>query len=174
MSKKILLFCTLYLFSNVAYCQWDLMAGATAGYTFVDAEVHWGGPLDDWSLFNYQIFAQAIQNSEKSFYFGGELGYNRLYYWEQPNYNWGEEATFHLGGFAESQLGAFRVQTGPNFHIWLTDDGGISLGLMSSVLSDIPVNQKIKVPLGIRFDWIASDNQSPVNLGLLFGIKMSL
>ena len=129
-----------------------------AGYTIVDIEnaIDYS-PLEEWENIGVIIKAVAEYEMKPGLLLAGEIGENRLYYWE---YRWSDgyysgtryrsEWTTNMGISVKKMLGeAYYVQAGPNVHIF-NDGTGTVLGLVLAAGYDLQVGDLFTVPLGFR------------------------
>jgi hypothetical protein len=156
-----------------------LIAGA--GYTAVDIEdaVDWS-PLEEWDNFGIIIKAVVEYELKPGLFLVGEVGENRLYYWE---YRWSDgyysgtryrsEWTTNIGLSFKKLLGeSLYVQAGPGVHIF-NDGSGTVLGLVLGAGYEMEVGDRFVVPFGFRVEPVFG-NAVPISLLLHTGIRYTL
>lgn len=152
-----------------------------AGYTMVDIEnaINYS-PLEEWDHIGIIIKAVVEYEMKPGLMLVGEVGENRLYYWE---YRWSDgyysgtryrsEWTTNIGFSIKKMLGeAYYIQGGPNVHIF-NDGSGTVLGLVLAAGKDLQVGDLFTVPLGVRVEPVFG-NAVPVSLLLHTGIRYNL
>ncbi len=179
--KRLLLFISFFIFSINSYSQSiELSANGLLGVTFVDVESALDTELEDWNTFSYGFYAQGTYEFWDGIFIGAELGYHRLYYWEEAylaggmyrNYRWNNAATIHFGPVVEAKSNNFFGLAGLNLRIF-TDDSGVAPGLMFAGGYKIKIGDMFAIPLGIRTD-IVFGSGVPVALNLMFGFKYTI
>ncbi|MCK5068053.1 MAG: hypothetical protein KAR16_11460 [Bacteroidales bacterium] len=156
-----------------------LVAGA--GYTAVDIEdaVDWS-PLEEWDNFGIIIKAVVEYELKPGLLLVGEVGENRLYYWE---YRWSDgyysgtryrsEWTTNIGlSFKKLLNKSLYIQAGPGVHIF-NDGSGTVLGLLLGAGYEMEVGDRFVVPLGFRVEPVFG-NAVPISLLLHTGIRYIL
>jgi hypothetical protein len=180
--KKITLVLAGMLCISLADAQFrsvGLVAGA--GYTAVDVEkaVDYS-PLEEWDNIGIIIKAVAEYELKPGLLLVGEIGENRLYYWE---YRWSDgyyygtryrsEWTTNIGLSFKKLFGeSLYVQAGPAVHIF-NDGTGTVLGLLLGGGYEIKVGDRLEVPLGLRVEPVFG-NAVPVSILLHSGIRYVL
>jgi len=168
-----------FLLSHAQIRSVGLVVGA--GYTAVDVEqaVDYS-PLEEWD--NYGIIIKAVAEYElkPGLMLVGEIGENRLYYWE---YRWSDgyfsgtryrsEWTTNIGvSFKKLFNESLYVQAGPGVHIF-NDGTGTVLGLLLGAGYELKVGDSLVVPLGFRVEPVFG-NAVPISLLLHSGIRYIL
>ncbi len=152
-----------------------------AGITIVDIEqAVQTTNLSDWDNFGIIIKAAGEYELKPGFRVVGELGANRLYYWEYPYsygastyYRWRSEWTYNLGiSLKKMVTDNVFLQAGPAVHIF-EDGSGTVLGLLLAVGYDLSISQKIKVPIGVRVEPVFG-TALPTSLLASTGIRINL
>lgn len=180
--KRITFLLTGLLCLSMASAQFrsaGLVAGA--GITIVDIEnaIDYS-PLEEWD--NIGVIFKAVVEYElrSGLMLVGEVGENRLYYWE---YRWSDgyysgtryrsEWTTNIGFSIKKMLGeSYYIQGGPNVHIF-NDGSGTVLGLVLAAGYELQAGDLFTVPLGIRVEPVFG-NAIPVSLLLHTGIRYNL
>ena len=165
--------------SSAQFRSVGLVAGA--GYTAVDVEkaVDYS-PLEEWD--NYAIIIKAVAEYElrPGLLLVGEIGENRLYYWE---YRWSDgyysgtryrsEWTTNIGLSFKKLFGeSMYVQAGPAVHIF-NDGSGTVLGLVLGGGYELELGDNFVLPLGVRVEPVFG-NAVPVSFLLHTGIRYIL
>ena len=165
--------------SSAQFRSVGLVAGA--GYTAVDVEkaVDYS-PLEEWD--NYGIIIKAVAEYElrPGLLLVGEIGENRLYYWE---YRWSDgyysgtryraEWTTNIGlSFKKLFRESLYVQAGPAVHIF-NDGSGTVLGLVLGGGYELELGDNFVLPLGVRVEPVFG-NAVPVSFFLHTGIRYIL
>jgi len=184
--KKITLLAIVLLTGNLIFAQIELSFIPKIGYNVVDIEkatgtskdqVNTGSTyLDDWSTFNYGLTIEALFNKGKDWNFGGEITYNRLYYWEESystfsgqESRWGNVGTFGLGFLAKYNI-ANDFYFKPVISLEIFNDGsGVTIGTAFAAGKKFKLNDQINIPLEFRTDQIFGSAVS-----LLFGIGVGI
>lgn len=154
---------------------------AGAGYTAVDIEkaIEYS-PLEEWDHIGIIIKAVAEYELRPGLLLVGEIGENRLYYWE---YRWSDgyysgtryrsEWTTNIGLSFKKLFGeSMYAQAGPGIHIF-NDGSGTVLGLVLGVGYELEVGDNLVVPLGFRVEPVFG-NAVPISLLLHSGIRYVL
>ena len=140
-----------------------------AGPTLVDVEraIDYS-PLEEWDKFSVVIKATTEYQLKVGLMLGGEIGANRLYYWE---YRWSDgtysgtryrsEWTTNLGVHVTKYLRQiWYIQGGAAIHIF-NDGSGTVAGLLASTGADLKIAEKLRIPLGLRIEPVFG-NATPV------------
>jgi hypothetical protein len=151
------------------------------GYTMVDIEkaINYS-PLEEWDNIGVIIKALAEYELKPGLFLVGEIGSNRLYYWEYrwtdgyySGTRWRSEWTTNIGISFKKMMGpSVYLQAGPGIHIF-NDGSGTVLGLLLGAGYDLEISDKIKVPIGFRVEPVFG-NATPVSFLLHSGIRYSL
>ncbi len=149
-----------------------------AGPTIVDVEkaINYG-PLEEWDKISAVIKATAEFQLKEGLMLGGEIGTNRLYYWE---YKWTDgfysgsryrsEWTTNLGVNIIKYFGeAWYIQGGAAIHIF-NDGSGSVPGLLAAIGADLNLSEKFRIPLAIRIEPVFG-NATPVAISAVTGLK---
>ena len=180
--KRTIMILPGLLLCILAYGQFQsfgLTAGA--GYTAVDIEeaIDWYD-LEDWDHFGVIIKAYAEYELKKDLNLVGEIGSNRLYYWEYrwsdgyySGYRWRSEWTTNVGLSFKKVIGdALFIQGGPGVHIF-NDGSGTVLGLLMAVGYDLPLTDNLTIPVGFRVEPVFG-SALPTSLLVNAGIRYDL
>ena len=150
------------------------------GYTAVDVSEAMDIPeerLDDWDNFNYKGLIQIFFKKSGHVSWGPELGFNRLYYWEErykpvgfsPRWRWDTIWTWHVGGCVRRSIASqYYVLTGASLHTFF-NGSGTSIGIPLAVGHDIRISDVITIPIEFRMDVVFGD-AVPIGLGGGVGI----
>lgn len=165
--------------ANAQFRSVGLIVGA--GYTAVNVEkaVDYS-PLEEWDNIGIIIKAVAEYELRPGLLLVGEIGENRLYYWE---YRWSDgsysgtryrsEWTTNIGMSFKKLVGeSLYVQAGPAVHIF-NDGSGTVLGLLMGVGYQLELSDRLVVPLGLRVEPVFG-NAVPVSFLLHSGIRYLL
>ena len=149
-----------------------------AGYTIVDIEnaIDYS-PLEEWDNIGIIIKAVAEYELKPGLFLVGELGSNRLYYWE---YRWSDgyysgtryrsEWTTNLGISGKKMMGeSVYLQAGLGIHIF-NDGSGTVLGMLLGAGYELEISDRFKAPLGIRIEPVFGSG-IPVSILLHSGIS---
>jgi len=155
-----------------------LVAGA--GYTIVDIEnaINYS-PLEEWDNIGIILKAVAEYEMKPGLILVGELGSNRLYYWEYrwsdgyySGTRWRSEWTTNIGlSFKKMINENLYLQAGPAIHIF--NSGGTNLGFLLGAGYELEVGGRFRVPLGFRVEPVFG-SAIPVSLLLHSGIRYLL
>jgi hypothetical protein len=158
--KRILILLTgLFLITlvNAQFRSAGLVVGA--GYTLVDIEnaIDYS-PLEDWDHFAVIIKALGEYEMKPGLFLVGEIGSNRLYYWEYRwtdgyygGTRWRSEWTTNFGISIKKMLNEnVYVQAGPVVHIF--NSGGTVLGLVLAAGYELPLGDQLTLPFGLRVE----------------------
>lgn len=151
-----------------------LVAGA--GHTIVDIEnaIDYS-PLEEWDNIGIILKGIAEYEMKPGFFLVGEVGSNRLYYWEYrwsdgyySGSRWRSEWTTNIGLSFKKMVGEnLYLQAGPAIHIF--NSGGTNLGLLLGAGYELEVGDRFRVPLGFRVEPVFG-SAVPVSLLLHSGI----
>jgi hypothetical protein len=119
-----------------------------------------------YDIDNYKIILQMMTENEQfpQISTGYEVGFHRLYYWEQQLGDDEETAEFMAGSVWSTHgglIGSFKlgndayIMTGINFH-YILDGAGLMLGVPIAFRYEWYLWERWKVPVEIRGDWILS------------------
>src|SRR4030042_4978603 len=117
MKKFIMRFISIVI-CNYGFSQFEIGLLPKIGYNVVDIEKSTnlskygnttsGYYLNDWDQLNYGGTLYGLFQKDKKVNFGGEITFNRLYYWEEAyesyyglRYNWGDVSTIGFGVLAK-------------------------------------------------------------------------
>jgi hypothetical protein len=151
------------------------------GHTIVDVEkaVDYS-PLEEWDNIGIIIKAVAEYELRPGLHLVGEIGENRLYYWE---YRWSDgiysgtryrsEWTTNIGVSFKKRVGeSLYVQAGPGVHIF-NDGSGTVLGLLLGAGYEIALGDSFVLPLGVRIEPVFG-NAVPISFLAHSGIRYIL
>jgi len=165
--------------ASAQFRSFGLVAGA--GYTMVDIEeaISWS-PLEEWDHIGIIIKAVAEYELKSSLFLVGEIGENRLYYWEYlysdgyyTGTRWRSEWTTNIGISFKKLIGdALYLQAGSGVHIF-NDGSGTVLGFLVGAGYELELSERFVVPLGLRIEPVFG-NAIPVSFLLHSGIRYNL
>ena len=164
---------------NAQFRSAGLVAGA--GYTAVNIESAIDySPLEEWDNIGIIIKAVAEYELKPGLLLVGELGSNRLYYWEYRwtdgyygGTRWRSEWTTNIGVSAKKMINeSFYLQAGPGIHIF-NDGTGTVLGVLLGAGYELGIGERLIVPLGFRTE-VVFGSAIPVSLLLHSGIRYLL
>jgi len=136
--------------------------------------------LNDWDQFNYKGLIQIFLNRDKML-LGAELGFNRLYSWEEryktsmdyDRWRWGTIWTWHLGALIQINIAEqYYFTTGAGLYNFF-NGSGTTVGFPLAVGHVIKFNDKISLPIEFRTDIIFGDG-TPITLGGGIGLKFEI
>ncbi|MEN8230468.1 MAG: hypothetical protein ABFS38_20065 [Bacteroidota bacterium] len=175
----VLLGVMCFSLTNAQFRSVGLIAGA--GYTLVDIEeAVQSYNLTEWDHFGVIIKLSGEYEMKPDLRLVGELGSNRLYYWEYywsdgyySGSRWRSEWTYNIGLSFKKQVGdAAYLQAGPGVHIF-EDGSGTVLGLLLAMGYDLSITDQIKVPIGVRIEPVFG-RALPTSLLIHTGIRYDL
>lgn len=180
--RRIVILVTGLLCVSLANAQFrsvGLLVGG--GYTAVDVEkaVDYS-PLEEWDNIGIIVKAVAEYELRPGLHLVGEIGENRLYYWE---YRWSDgfysgtryrsEWTTNIGvSFKKMFNESLYVQAGPGVHIF-NDGSGTVLGLVLGAGYEIALGESFVLPLGVRVEPVFG-NAVPISFLAHTGIRYIL
>lgn len=156
---------------------------AGGGYTLVDPEAVVaedeiaGSGATDWGLGNYGLSAQYFLSAIDSVTFGGEIGYQYLYWYDvripfgtTPIFRGYEVDTIRFAAIARlMNRQPLSVDLGVEFNII----DGLTLGALASANVAIPLSPTTELPIKFRvdlFDYIEPTAVFSLNVGVRWGI----
>jgi hypothetical protein len=152
-----------------------------AGYTIVDVEnaIDYS-PLEEWDNIGIIIKAVGEYELKPGLHLVGELGSNRLYYWEYrwtdgtySGSRWRSEWTTNLGvSIKKMMTESVYLQAGPSIHIF-NDGSGTVLGLLLAAGYELPLGAQFTLPIGIRVEPVFGSG-IPISLLAHTGIRYNL
>lgn len=181
MKRILIAISALFLFS-VADAQFrsaGLIVGA--GYTIVDVEKAIDySPLEEWDNIGIILKAQAEYELKSGLRLVGELGENRLYYWEYrwtdgyySGSRWRSEWTTNLAVSVKKMMSqSLYLQGGAAIHIF-NDGSGTVLGLILAAGYEVPLGDLFTLPLGIRVEPVFGSG-IPIPVLVHTGIRYNL
>ena len=181
MKRNLLLTTGIFLILNLnaQFRSFGLTVGA--GHTIVDVEeaVDWEN-LEEWDHIGMIIKASGEYELRPDLFAVGEVGSNRLYYWEYrwsdgyySGNRWRSEWTTNLGISIKKYVSeAFYLQAGPSVHIF-NDGSGTVFGWLAALGYDISLTDQLRIPVGFRVEPVFG-NALPISLLVHTGIKYSL
>ncbi len=181
--KKLFLFIIVSgLFLLPGFCQYNMSFTAGVGATAVDVEKAINSDqLENWNTFSYGVLLNGEKKMLGGMFFSGELGWQKLYYWEEyylntsgyRNYRWGAVATVILGGLARMPFTErFSGFGGLNIRVF-TDESGTSLALPFGVQYKAYSSGNVEVPVGFRTD-VVFGSAIPIAFNLTLGLRYNL
>lgn len=139
-----------------------------------------GEGLVDWDQFNYKGLVQVFIPRDK-FLIGGEVGFNRLYRWEEryktfdgfDRWRWGQIWTWHIGVLLQMKVAdLYYLTTGAGVYTFM-NGSGTTVGFPLALGHDLHLTNNITIPIEFRTD-IIFGNATPIALGGGIGIKIAL
>ncbi len=136
--------------------------------------------LVDYDQFNYKGLVQIFFNSSRKVSYGAELGFNRLYYWEEKYKPYGFDArwhlgtiwTWHLGGLIRLNIAShYYALTGGSVHVFF-NESGVALGIPFAIGHELPISKVFTIPIEFRVDIIFGNNV-PIGLGGGIGLNFN-
>jgi hypothetical protein len=184
--KKIILLIAFAIINKSGSAQIELGFLPKIGYNFVDIEKSTGSPkyenstggyyLNDWDQLNY---GGTIYGAFKTGYkidFGGEITFNRLYYWEEayatyygPNYRWGNVNTLGLGILVKLNVTEFLYLKPVISVEYYMDGSGVNFGTALSGGINFNLSEHVAIPVEFRTDQIFGNA-----ISFLFGLGTGL
>jgi hypothetical protein len=171
-----LLLCCSYAVGMTQFRSVGFIVGA--GPTIVDVEkaVDYS-PLEEWDNISVVIKGTAEYQLKDGLMLGGEIGANRLYYWE---YKWSDgfysgtryrsEWTTNFGVHITKYFGTvWFVQGGAAVHIF-NDGSGTVPGLLVATGADLTIGEKLRIPLAVRIEPVFG-NATPIAISIATGLK---
>jgi hypothetical protein len=152
-----------------------------AGHTIVDIEKAIDySPLEEWDNIGVIIKAVAEYELKSGLLLVGEIGSNRLYYWEYrwtdgyfSGSRWRAEWTTNIGVSVKKMMGeSLYLQAGPGVHIF-NDGSGTVLGVLLGAGYEWGLSDRFRIPLGIRVEPVFG-SAVPVSVLLNSGIRYIL
>ncbi|MFC1693050.1 hypothetical protein ACFL1R_06060 [Candidatus Latescibacterota bacterium] len=134
--------------------------------------------LVDWNQFNYKGLIQILFKKSENVSFGPEIGFNRLYYWEEkhippgfsPRWRWGTIWTGHVGGVVRRSFAShYYVLTGASLHVFFNGSGA-TIGIPLAIGHELPISKVFTIPIEFRLDVVFGD-AVPIGIGGGVGIK---
>ncbi len=163
------------LFAMITTGAQQIGLNAIAGVTVVDVEKAMETVLEDWDQFSYGGFVYGFYPVRDGISIGGEIGFHRLYYWEErygtaygTYYRWGDISTVFLGPSVKLQKNNFYVQPGIDLRIF-TNGSGVVPGILFGAGYEILLTENLTLPVGIRADVIFG-SATPIPLNASIGI----
>lgn len=166
----------LFSLSSAQFRSAGLVVGG--GYTLVDIEeaIQYSD-LEEWDNIGVIIKAVAEYELKPGLFLVGEIGSNRLYYWEYrwsdgyySGTRWRSEWTTNIGVSFKKMVGpAVYLQAGPGVHIF-NDGSGTVLGLLLGAGYELKISDQFIVPLGFRVEPVFG-NATPVSFLLHTGVR---
>ena len=177
--KRISILLTGLFFISMVHAQFrsaGLVVGA--GYTLVDIEnaIDYS-PLEDWDHIGVIFKALAEYEMKRDLFLVGEIGENRLYYWEYRwtdgyygGTRWRSEWTTNLGISIKKMVNEnVFIQAGPSVHIFNGGTGTV-LGLLLAAGYELSLGDQFTLPFGIRIEPVFGSG-IPVSLLANSGIR---
>ena len=136
--------------------------------------------LVDWDQFNYKGLIQIFLPKD-NLLIGGEVGFNRLYRWEEryntfdgyDRWRWGTIWTWHLGVLVQMKLTEqYYIGSGAGVYTF-TNGSGTTVGFPLMIGHNLKITDKLILPIEFRTD-IIFGSATPIALGGGIGIKLTL
>lgn len=181
--KKLILLILTISFLNSAFSQiTSIEFKIGTGYTIVNIEeaIGWSN-LEEWDHTAMMIKFAAGYHLNEKFSLIGEVGTNRLYYWEYrysdgfySSYRWRSEWTTNFNVLIKAGLSErLYLQGGAGLHIF-NDGSGVVPGLITELGIQIFEKTNISVPLIFRIESVFG-NSTPtsvmVGTGVIYNLK---
>ncbi len=159
------------------------------GYTIVDVAQAMEIPefsdvtnegLVDWNQFNYKGLIQVFIPKGKML-IGGEIGFNRLYRWEEryqtmagyDRWRWGTIWTWHIGGLVQLNFAnRYYLTTGTGLYTFMNGTG-TTVGFPLALGHTIKINDSISIPIEFRTD-VMFGSGTPITIGGGIGFKITI
>ena len=139
-----------------------------------------GEGLVDWDNFNYKGLVQVFI-PRNNFLIGGEVGFNRLYRWEEryktfdgyDRWRWGQIWTWHIGILLRMTVAEqYYLTSGAGVYTFM-NGSGTTVGFPLALGHDLKLGERLVLPLEFRTDIIFGE-ATPIALGGGIGIKIAL
>ena len=136
--------------------------------------------LVDWDQFNYKGIVQVFLARDKML-IGGEVGFNRLYRWEEryktfngyDRWSGGTIWTWHVGALIQLNFAnQYYLTTGTGVYTFMNGTG-VTVGFPLAVGHIIKLNEKLSLPIEFRTDIIFGSG-APITLGGGIGLKLAI
>jgi len=136
--------------------------------------------LVDWDKFNYKGLVQLFLNRGKML-IGGEIGFNRLYRWEEryktmagyDRWRGGTIWTWHIGALIQLNFAnQYYLTTGAGLYTFMNDTGTM-IGFPLAFGHILKISDLISIPIEFRTDIIFGTG-SPIALGGGIGLKFTI
>jgi len=181
--RELVIFLTILFFYQVSYTQKSLEFALTAGVTVVDLdemveedEVE-GTFVDDYDLFNSGVSGQFFYASKGPIAFGVEIMYHYLYWYtvSVPYVPSRIYRTYNISTFKVAPIFRFGANSMIAFDVApvLFLQEGVNIGLLSSLNLNIPISQKLSIPIKARVD-IYKGLVVTIPISLNIGLKLKL
>jgi hypothetical protein len=159
------------------------------GYTIVSVSEAMGIPeysrvtdkgIVESNQFNYHGLIQLLFRKSEQVSYGPEVGFNRLYYWEEkhiprglgPRWRWGTIWTGHVGGLVRLRFTPhYYVLTGASLHHFFNGSGS-TIGIPLAIGREVPFSEVFSIPIEFRIDVIFGDD-IPIGFGAGVGLKFN-
>ncbi len=159
------------------------------GYTIVDVAQAMEIPefsnitnegLVDWDQLNYKGLVQIFLNRGKML-IGGEIGFNRLYRWEEryktmagyDRWRGGTIWTWHIGALIQINFAnQYYLTTGTGIYTFMNDTG-TTVGFPLGIGHIIKFGELISIPIEFRTDIILGSG-TPIAVGGGIGLKFTI
>ena len=167
----------------------DVILQNNFGYTIVNVSEAMGIPeysrvtdegLVESNQFNYNGLMQILFRKSEKVSFGPEVGFNRLYYWEEkhiprglsPRWRWGTIWTGRLGGLVRMRVAPhYYVLTGASLHVFFNGSGA-TIGIPLAIGHEVSISELFTIPIEFRIDFIFGDD-IPIGIGGGVGLKLN-
>lgn len=167
MKKITLLIILMLIIGKLGFAQIELSIIPKIGVNVVDIEkatgtfkyenAPGGTYLNAWNTLNYGVSIEAVLKQEKKWNLGGELTYNRLYYWEEAyetfygrEYRWGEVGTIGIGILYKYNLNElFYFKPMLSLEIF-TGGSGMAVSTGFAAGTHFKISDKVSIPIEVR------------------------
>ncbi len=146
------------------------------GLNILDVEESEGWTLNDWGTYSNLTSLEGLFKLRDKFLLGGEIGAQRLYYWERRSpstgyFTWGTRWTYNVGALAATSLidEKLMLKAGAAARIY-ADGSGTALAVMAALDYALFSFGKFSVPLGFRSDFIMAKAPT-VCLNITLGLR---
>lgn len=136
--------------------------------------------LVDWNQFNYKGLIQVFIPKGKML-IGGEIGFNRLYRWEEryktfegyDRWRWGTIWTWHIGALIQLNFAnQYYLTTGTGLYTFMNGTG-TTVGFPLAVGHIIKFSDSLSIPIEFRTDIIFGSG-APITLGGGIGLRLTI
>ena len=177
--KRLIFIVSFILANQFTYSQLRVVGlKFGAGYTIVNIEEAINkSDLEEWDHGGAIVKFHADYKLKENLFFSGELGFNRLYYWEY-NYTdgfytgtyWNSEWTTNFSGLLKKYFAPnLSFSGGVGIHIF-NDGSGVVPGIVAGIEYDKELNEATYLPINIRIESIFG-NSTPTSILIGTGLK---
>lgn len=136
--------------------------------------------LVDWNQFNYKGLVQIFLERDRMS-IGGEIGFNRLYRWEEryqtmagyDRWRWGTIWTWHIGALIQLNFAnQYYLTTGTGLYTFMNGTG-TTVGFPLGIGHIIKFSDFISIPIEFRTNIIFGSG-APITIGGGIGLKFTI